>query len=83
MTDRYVMDLHDRTLEEQDNFIERNAQSRTSGSSQQTTIGDDQQSADEPEPTPGQLAEENQSENMRAHVAYKPQTQTALHALKM
>ena len=58
MTDRYVMGLHDRTLEEQDNFIERNVQSRTSGSSQQTTTADDQQSADEPEPTPGQLAEE-------------------------
>ena len=68
MTDQYNMDLHDRTLEEQDvatvnNFIERNVQSRTSGSSQQTTIGDDQQSADEPEPTPDQLAEENQSDN--------------------
>ena len=62
------MDLHDRTLQEQDvatvnNFIARHMQSRMPGSSLQTTTKDDQQSADEPEPTPDQLAEEVQSDN--------------------
>ena len=56
MTDRYVMNLHDSSLEEYDNFIE--PASGTEVSSQPTTTADDQRSADEPEPMPGQLTEE-------------------------